>query len=45
MSGLVVADHEYVDNLLNTLPDAYQRLARQGMHGDYFSYYICARCV
>lgn len=41
VSGLVVADHEYVDNLLNTLPDAYQRLARQGMHGDYFSYYIC----
>ena len=41
VSGLVVADHEYVDNLLNTLPDAYQRLARQGLHGDYFSYYIC----
>jgi phospholipid/cholesterol/gamma-HCH transport system substrate-binding protein len=41
VGGLVVADHEYVDNLLNTLPDAYQRLARQGLHGDYFSYYIC----
>ena len=28
--GIVVADHDYFDNLLNTLPDAYQVLARQG---------------
>jgi phospholipid/cholesterol/gamma-HCH transport system substrate-binding protein len=41
VGGIVVADHEYFDNLLNTLPDAYQRLARQGLHGDYFSFYIC----
>jgi phospholipid/cholesterol/gamma-HCH transport system substrate-binding protein len=40
-AGIVVADHEYVDNLLNTLPDAYQALARQGMYGDYFSFYLC----
>jgi phospholipid/cholesterol/gamma-HCH transport system substrate-binding protein len=39
--GIVVADHEYFDNLLNTLPDAYQALARQGIYGDYFSFYLC----
>jgi phospholipid/cholesterol/gamma-HCH transport system substrate-binding protein len=40
-AGLVVADHEYVDNLLNTLPDAYQVLNRQGLYGDFFSFYVC----
>jgi phospholipid/cholesterol/gamma-HCH transport system substrate-binding protein len=40
-AGIVVADHEYVDNLLNTLPDRYQTLARQGLFGDYFSFYLC----
>ncbi|OBI40455.1 virulence factor Mce family protein [Mycobacterium sp. E796] len=41
-SGTVLADHDYVDNLLNTLPDAYQALARQGLYGDFFSYYACS---
>ncbi|VCT91477.1 hypothetical protein MHAS_03191 [Mycolicibacterium hassiacum DSM 44199] len=40
-AGIVVADHEYFDNLLNTLPDAYQALSRQGLYGDFFSFYIC----
>lgn len=40
-AGLVVADHEYMDNLLNTLPDAYRALGRQGIYGDYFSFYFC----
>jgi phospholipid/cholesterol/gamma-HCH transport system substrate-binding protein len=40
-SGIVVADHEYFDNLLNTLPDAYQALNRQGIYGDFFSFYLC----
>jgi phospholipid/cholesterol/gamma-HCH transport system substrate-binding protein len=40
-AGIVVADHEYFDNLLNTLPDAYQVLARQGIYGDFFSFYLC----
>ncbi len=40
-AGIVVADHEYFDDLLNTLPDAYQALARQGMYGDYFTFYLC----
>jgi phospholipid/cholesterol/gamma-HCH transport system substrate-binding protein len=41
VAGIVVADHDYIDNLLNTLPDAYQLLARQGMYGDFFSFYLC----
>jgi phospholipid/cholesterol/gamma-HCH transport system substrate-binding protein len=40
-AGIVVADHDYVDNLLNTLPDAYQILNRQGLYGDFFSFYLC----
>jgi phospholipid/cholesterol/gamma-HCH transport system substrate-binding protein len=40
-SAIVVADHDYFDNLLNTLPDAYQALVRQGIYGDFFSFYLC----
>jgi len=40
-AGIVVADHDYFDNLLNTLPDTYQILARQGLYGDFFSFYLC----
>lgn len=40
-AGLVVADHEYVDELLATLPEAYQALGRQGLYGDFFSFYLC----
>ena len=40
-AGIVVADHDYFDNLLNTLPDAYQTLSRQGLYGDFFSFYLC----
>lgn len=40
-AGIMVADHEYLDNLLNTLPDKYQALSRQGLYGDYFSFYLC----
>jgi phospholipid/cholesterol/gamma-HCH transport system substrate-binding protein len=40
-AGIVVADHDYMDNLLNTLPDSYQALSRQGIYGDYFSFYLC----
>lgn len=38
---IVLADHDYFDDLLNTLPDAYQALARQGMYGDFFTFYLC----
>ncbi|MFL0286657.1 MCE family protein [Mycobacterium sp. SMC-18] len=40
-AGLVVADKDYMDNLLRTLPDKYQLLARQGVYGDFFSFYLC----
>jgi phospholipid/cholesterol/gamma-HCH transport system substrate-binding protein len=40
-AGVVMADHDYFDDLLNTLPDAYQKLGRQGLYGDYFSFYLC----
>lgn len=40
-NNIVLDDHDYFDNLLNTLPDAYQALARQGMYGDFFTFYLC----
>ncbi len=40
-AGQIMADHDYVDNLVRTLPDAYQVLARQGLYGDYFGFYLC----
>jgi phospholipid/cholesterol/gamma-HCH transport system substrate-binding protein len=41
VAGIAVADHDYFDDLLNTLPDAYQKLGRQGLYGDFFSFYLC----
>jgi phospholipid/cholesterol/gamma-HCH transport system substrate-binding protein len=40
-AGIVDADRDYFDNLLNTLPDAYQTIGRLGLYGDYFSFYLC----
>ncbi|CAM2965101.1 mammalian cell entry protein [Mycobacterium intermedium] len=40
-SGQILADGEYVDNLLRSLPDVYQVLSRQGLTGDYFGFYFC----
>ncbi|MCV7258701.1 MCE family protein [Mycobacterium shimoidei] len=40
-AGQVEADHDYVDDLVKTLPDAYQVLARNGLYGDYFGFYLC----
>jgi phospholipid/cholesterol/gamma-HCH transport system substrate-binding protein len=40
-ASIMVADHDYLDNLLNKLPDKYALLARQGLYGDYFAYYLC----
>jgi phospholipid/cholesterol/gamma-HCH transport system substrate-binding protein len=40
-AGIVVADAEWVDNLLGILPEAYAALGRQGLNGDYFSFYLC----
>ena len=41
VASIALADHEYLDNLLNTLPDKYQALVRQGMYGDFFAFYLC----
>jgi phospholipid/cholesterol/gamma-HCH transport system substrate-binding protein len=38
---IVLADREYVDDLLATLPDAYRVLGRQGLYGDFFAFYLC----
>lgn len=40
-AGQVMADRDYVDDLVKTLPDAYQVLARNGLYGDYFGFYLC----
>lgn len=40
-SGLILADHDYFDNLLNTLPDKYRTIGREGLYGDYFGFYLC----
>jgi phospholipid/cholesterol/gamma-HCH transport system substrate-binding protein len=40
-AGQIEADHAYVDDLVKTLPDAYQVLARNGLYGDYFGFYLC----
>ncbi|MCV7052043.1 MCE family protein [Mycobacterium heidelbergense] len=41
MSGQVLSDRDYVDDLLKQLPDIYQVLSRQGLNGDYFGFYFC----
>ncbi len=41
VAGNVLLDHEYFDQILNELPDKYRMLNRQGMYGDYFSFYFC----
>jgi phospholipid/cholesterol/gamma-HCH transport system substrate-binding protein len=40
-NSIVLADRDYFDDFLNTLPDAYQALGRQAMYGDYFTFYLC----
>ncbi|MBI2703558.1 MAG: virulence factor Mce family protein [Mycobacterium sp.] len=40
-TGIMMADHDYLDNLLNTLPDKLRLLARNGMYGDFVNFYVC----
>jgi phospholipid/cholesterol/gamma-HCH transport system substrate-binding protein len=40
-STTILADHDYFDDFLNTWPDAMQVLNRQGLYGDFFSFYLC----
>jgi phospholipid/cholesterol/gamma-HCH transport system substrate-binding protein len=42
---LAMADHDYLDNLLDTLPDAYKKLARLGSRGDFLSEYLCSMSI
>ncbi len=41
VAGIAVADHEYLEGLLEQLPDKYRMLNRQTLYGDYFSFYLC----
>ncbi|ODQ87956.1 mammalian cell entry protein [Mycolicibacterium flavescens] len=41
VAGTIVADADYVNNLLDTLPESYRILNRQGLYGDFFSFYLC----
>jgi phospholipid/cholesterol/gamma-HCH transport system substrate-binding protein len=41
VGSTAMADHDYLDNLINGLPDVYQALSRQGLYGDFFSFYLC----
>ena len=41
VAGNILLDREYFDKILNELPDKYRMLNRQGMYGDYFSFYFC----
>lgn len=41
VSDAVLADRDYLDNLLETLPEKYKMLGQQGIYGDYFSFYFC----
>jgi len=40
-AGNIMADQDFFDNFLNTWPDGTQILNRQGMYGDFFSFYFC----
>jgi phospholipid/cholesterol/gamma-HCH transport system substrate-binding protein len=41
VTSAVLADKDYVENLLDTLPDTYRALNRMALYGDYFSFYLC----
>ncbi|WP_123026617.1 MCE family protein [Mycolicibacterium stellerae] len=37
----VLVDHDYFNDFLKTLPDAYRMVGRQALTGDFFSFYMC----
>lgn len=41
VASIVAADHEWVDNYLQTLPQSYKVLSRLGIMGDFFTFYLC----
>jgi phospholipid/cholesterol/gamma-HCH transport system substrate-binding protein len=40
-TALIMADKDYLDNLINNLPEKYQTLNRLGLYGDFFTFYLC----
>ncbi|ORW32752.1 mammalian cell entry protein [Mycobacterium paraense] len=40
-AGLILADRDYLDDLLASLPDTYRLIGRQGIYGDYYAFYSC----
>ncbi|RWA19681.1 hypothetical protein MELE44368_20280 [Mycolicibacterium elephantis DSM 44368] len=44
-ASLVLEERDYFDDLLNTLPDAYRILGRQGLYGDWFAFYVCEAII
>ncbi|MGV0794970.1 MCE family protein [Mycolicibacterium sp. XJ1819] len=40
-SGVVLEEKEYIDDYLATLPATYDVLTRQGLYGDFFTFYFC----
>lgn len=40
-TGNVLADHSYFESLLDSLPDTYRTIRRQGLYGGFFSFYLC----
>lgn len=41
VAGAAIAERDYLDKLLDTLPDKERMLAREGIYGDFFSFYLC----
>jgi phospholipid/cholesterol/gamma-HCH transport system substrate-binding protein len=41
VGGIIMADKDFVDNLINTLPDDYRIIGREGLYGDFFTFYLC----
>ncbi len=41
VASIVAADHEWLDNYLDTLPHSYKVLSRLGIMGDFFTFYLC----
>jgi phospholipid/cholesterol/gamma-HCH transport system substrate-binding protein len=41
LGGTIMADKDFLDNLINTLPDDYRIIGREGLYGDFFTFYFC----
>lgn len=41
VAGLVNDDQDYVDNVIQRLPDDFQKMQRLGVYGGFFNFYLC----